>query len=66
MQTFYEGSSGADEDSNNGKLFPQDELAAVIGDENIHHCPSLIHLVLTDAAYTEEKNSAQRDSKLTT
>ena len=60
IQTFYEGSSGADEDSNSGKLFPQDQLAAVIGDENIQHCPALIHLVLTDAVYTE---SAQKDGK---
>ena len=57
IQTFYEDGSGSSEDSSNGKLFPQDHLAAIIGDENIHHCPTLIHLVLTDSVYTDDKGS---------
>lgn len=57
FQTFYEESSEGDEDSSNGRLFPQEQLASIIGDENIQHCPALIHLVLTDSVYTEERNS---------
>lgn len=54
FQSFYEDGSGGDEESSSEKLFPQEQLAGIIGDENIHHCPTLIHLVITDSAYTEE------------
>ena len=49
--------SGGDEESSSEKLFPQEQLAAIIGDENIHHCPTLIHLVVKDSAYTDEQTN---------
>ena len=61
IQNFYEDASGGDEDSNNEKLFPQEQLAAIIGEENIHHCPALIHLVMTDSAYTEENSDMDKE-----
>ena len=62
IQALYEGEGEGPEE----RGFPVEQLAAVVGEDNTHHCPALIGLVLADSAYsdTNTEGKGQVQSKL--
>jgi len=51
QQTFYDDGHTSE---GSESVFPTDHVVAVIGDHNTQYYPTLIHLVMADAAYAKD------------
>ena len=40
-----------------------EKLTSIIGDGHAHHCPTLIHLVLTDSAYYDTSRGEREEEE---